>query len=238
MKPLALVLAAVLVSGCVVIDDDHCVGTVTLEWDFQLTDGAVPAGSISQICAAAGVTWVDVYMATGAEPAQLVDRFWCTEGGATVIDVPQGSYLFTVEGVDAAGLIRYRHEFQVASGCGDQFLATRPAAGVVDLNYSLPGGLCAIGGTFIHFEIRDEITGTLVPTEASLSPATCPSDIFRALPAGFYTLEWMEERATSSEASAVLRRDCTLRQFEIAGGLLTEVFPALQTSGVACPHYQ
>jgi hypothetical protein len=236
MKRLALVLAAVLASGCVVIDDDDpCVGTVTLEWDFQLANGAVPAGTISQICAVAGVTWVDVLM--NGQPV-LADGFWCTEGGATVIDVPQGSYLFTVEGVDAAGLIRYRHEFEVDSHCGDQFLATRPAAGLVNLDYSLPGGLCTIAGTFMHFDIRDEITGERIP-EQTLSPVACgPDALVRALPAGLYTLEWMEERATSDPSSAVYRTDCTFRPFEIRGGLWTDVFPAVQNASLACPHYQ
>jgi hypothetical protein len=234
MKPLALVLAAVLGSGCIFVDDDDCFGTVTLEWDFQRSDGTVPGGTVSQICAAAGVTDVDVYM-----DGTFVQSFFCTEGGATIIDVRSGTYLFTVEGIDASGNIRYRHHFDVdARSCGDLFLAPRLAAGVVNLDYSLPGSVCATTGTFMHYDIRDEITGQLVPNQVSLTPATCPDDIIRALPAGFYTLEWMEERASASLSSAVYGRDCTFRPFEIGGGQLTTVPVTIVNASVACTHFQ
>jgi hypothetical protein len=233
MKALALVLAAVLGSGCVFVDDD-CTGTVSLEWDFRLANGNVPAGTISQICAAAGVAFVDVYL-----NGQFAGGFSCLEAGATIVDIPEGRYLFTVEGVDASELIRYRHEFEVDSRCGDQLLAVRPAAGFVDLNYSLPGGVCATSPTFMHYDIRDEITGRLVPTAQSLTPTTCPQDIVPALPAGTYTLEWMEERSSSNLSfSAVLGRDCTFRGFDVAGGQLTEVPVGIVSAEVACPHFQ
>jgi hypothetical protein len=209
---------------------------VTLEWDFQLANGTVPGGTVSQICAAAGVTYVDVYM--NGQPVDP-DGFWCTEGGATVVEIPEGRYLFTVQGVDASELIRYRHQFEVDSRCGDQFLATRPAAGRVNLDYSLPDGVCADAGTFMHFDVRDEITARRVPIEQILSPVACgPDALVRALPAGSYTLEWMEERSTSNASSPVYGTDCTFRPFVIAGGLVTDVFPTIQDASVACPHYQ
>ena len=233
MKRLAFVLAAaVLGTGCNPVQD-RCTGTVSLQWDFQRPDGSVPTGTVNAVCVAAGVAFVDVFM-----DGQPVDRFSCSEGGATIVDVRSGQYLMTVEGVDAGDVIRYREEFNLdARSCGDPLIATRPAAGFVDLNYSLPGGVCGASPSYLWFALRDAVTGHLHPesVDAANNPHryTCPGDVIVSLPAGAYTLEWMEERDTSN---GVLGVDCTDRPFDVFGGTTTAQTPAIADSTTACIH--
>jgi len=233
MKRLALALAAAFLgSGCTVTPD-RCTGTVSLQWDFQLADGTVPTGTVNAVCMAAGVAYVDVFM-----DGQPVDSFFCTDGGATIVDVASGLYFMTVEGVDAGGVIRYREEFDLdARSCADPLIATRPAAGSVDLNYSLPGNVCGATPSYLWFALRDAATGHLHPesVDAANDPHryTCPGNVIVPLPAGRYTLEWMEERDASN---VVLGVDCTDRVFDVLGGAQRLETPAIADSATACVH--
>jgi hypothetical protein len=215
MKPLALALAAVLGTGCIVVDDDDACSTssLTLEWDFLRSDNAVTG------CAGAGVDLVDVYV-----DGQFVDTFFCGEGGGTVGPVWAGSVV-TVEGIDLAGRIAYRDQVTSASSCGNRFAAVRPAEGTVNLNYSAPGG-CSASPCFLWFSVFDEISSTYAAVIAQDSPASVkddflyPEDVVIRLAVGTYTLEWMELVSSAFAGQALT---CNASTFDVAGASPTDV---------------
>ena len=221
MKPLALALAAaVLGSGCIVVDDDGpapCSSNLTLEWDFQLAGGTVTG------CTGADVDWVDVYVDGN------VDSFSCLDGGGTVW-APSGSVV-TVEGIDSAGRIAYRDWLTAPSSCATRFATVRPAEGTANLDYSASG--CANGPCYLWFAVFDETAGVWAAVIDSGSSASVkasfpyPNDVGIRLAAGQYTLDWMELVSSTFGGEAIT---CSAAAFDVAAATLTNVPAALACS--------
>jgi hypothetical protein len=204
MKRLALVLAAaVLGTGC---NHDDCDPTVTLQWDFRTADGAVVGCSTVD----ADIRFVDVFV--DDLPAASFD---CGAGSGS-IRLARGSSLFTVEGVDVTGRIIYRDEFVVDAGrCGNQLVATRPAEGRVNLDYGTTLQTVP-ANTFVWFSVFDNIAGQVATELAEDVPLfnDYPRDLVFRLPAGSYTVDFMELRS----GGAPVRRACTAPTFTVTAG--------------------
>jgi hypothetical protein len=230
MMRLALVLAAATFgTGCVFVDDDddvcHTDRALTLQWDFQDFDGAIRGctASLRQPVDSVDV-WVDGFFVTS---------FSCFSGAGTIVIGP-GTPLVTVEGI-SGNTIAYRHEFFANSSCGDQLVSVRPAQGTLAVDYSFsPTNACATPPTFVWIAVQDEVTASPVFFEGTGSRETCSTVLAPpeyVLPAGPFTFLGAEEVAFPS---AILAADCTLRPFDIAGGLVTTVAPVLVEPPVAC----
>jgi hypothetical protein len=216
MKPLALALAAVLGTGCIIVDDDDTpcsTASLTLEWDFLTFDGVT--GTVTG-CAGADVDWVDVYV-----DGQFADSFPCTDGAGTV-SAWSGSVV-TAEGIDGLGRIAYRDWVTAPSGCGSRFAAVRPAEGAVNLNYSSPA--CVSSPCFLWFSVYDEEARALAAVVATDSPASVkddypyPDDVVIRLAVGSYTLDWMQLVSSSYTHEAI---SCAPSTFDVGGAALTD----------------
>lgn len=239
MRRLALLLAAsILGTGCIVDDDDGCgFGSFTVEWpDFQLADG-----SLTPSCAVAGVTAIDIYL----NGAAVDTRFSCLDGGAVITGVQSGSYLLTVEGVDASGRILLRDELQIgADRCADRLAQVRPSEGFVELNYSFPSnGTCiSPGPSYLWFSIFDQVANatTVQIDEASpfgdqtLYQCGDQRGIVFALPTGTYDLDWIEER--QSPLFNVTGANCARATFAVNPGQQSVVPSVLADTTAACVH--
>lgn len=216
MKRIAFVLAAAFLgTGCIVVGDDHCSSSVTLEWDFRLSDGSVTG------CAGAGVDEVDVWV-----DGNFVSTYTCTAGGATISGVGSGTHDVTVEGFDlVAGRIAYRDQrtFQGTS-CGDQLVAVRPAEGTANLNYSDVG--CTASPCYLWFSVHDEIANATAAVIGDTSPFAVktlypyPGDVVLRLPVGSYTLDWMEQVTSVFLGQAMT---CSASTFAVASATQTTV---------------
>lgn len=233
MRRLALLLAAsVLGTGCIVTTDDTCAyRTVSVDWQsFLLADGGTTTS-----CTTAGVRWVDVYMDDA-----LVDRFDCTDRGVSVVDVPAGTHRFTVEGIDLGGNIVLRAERSAfGSPCGEQFLPTQPAEGIVTLDYAfVPANVCTEGGSYMWFSIQDEILGvvTAVADEsANTTRYACGNAISFAMPAGPYTLQRIEEVVWSGTDYLPTASNCGAAAFDVGGAQESIVVVDLSDTNSFCP---
>jgi hypothetical protein len=217
MKRLALTLAAaVLGTGCIAVVDDHentCFPSATVDWSFRNADGGVTSS-----CNAAGVTWVDVW-ANGA----LVGEFDCF-GPAGTVALARGANLVTVEGLDApfdaGGAVLYRDEFTVdAAACGHQgTFAAVPAEGRVNLDYATTSAPpCAGGPCYVWFAVHDDIANeTAWVANAQFAPTSYPypNDIVARLPAGSYTVHWMQVVS----GGFMERQACAAVGFDVAAG--------------------
>ncbi len=216
MKPLALALAAaVLGTGCIIVDDDVACSssTVTVQWPtFQLSNGTMTG------CTGAGVDFVDVYV-----DGQFQDWFYCADGAGTV--AAWAGSTVTVEGIDGLGRIAYRDWTTAGSGCGSHAAAVQPAEGIVNLNYSAPGG-CSGGPCHLWFAVFDYDVNDFTSVIDSSSPAsvqasfTYPDDVAIRLPIGSYRLEWME--LVSSTFSGVALT-CNTSGFDVAAAGTTDL---------------
>lgn len=239
MRRLALLLAtATLGTGCIVDNHDDCDlgGTITVEWpQFRLADGSVTAR-----CDVAGVTHVDLYL--NGQPVQT--RFNCVDGGAVITGVASGSYLLTVEGVDASGRILLRDEVQVGTDrCGGSLVQVRPSEGYLELAYSFVGdGTCITPGpSYLWFSVFDAIAGAPSVLIDAASPLgdqllyACGDQrgIVFAMPAGAYDLDWMEER--QYPGFLVTGRNCNRTSFDVVAGQRTVVATTLEDAVAACP---
>jgi hypothetical protein len=187
MKRLALVLAAAFLgTGCIWVEDDHCEPDVTLEWDFHDADGRA-----GLTCAQAGVATVNVFVNDGVDGAFA---FGCAGGGGTVPLLP-GTNLVTVEGIDGAGFIAYRDEFQLDASCGSAgVIPTHPAEGRVNLDYGVSTAPPCVGGPCeVWFSVFDQIAGEVTAwADASTAAILYPADVVLRLPAGPHVLQWMQ----------------------------------------------
>lgn len=220
MKRIALAAAAavtLLGTGCIVVDDDPIPcssGTLTLGWDFQRFDGSPPTG-----CAGAAVNWIDVYVDGG-----FVDSWSCTSGSATIV-VPTGGHDVVVEGIDVANRIAYRDAVSVSTGCGDRYVAVRPAEGTVNLNYAVGAG-CFASPCYLWFSVWDDVANTAAAAVYDGSPASVkddypyPDDVIIRLAAGTYTLDWMELMAFDYLPEAAT---CGASSFEVASAVMTDL---------------
>jgi hypothetical protein len=238
MRRLALLLSAALLgTGCVVTADD-CDRTATITWDFTDADG-----NFFTTCGQAGVNFVDVYV--GSEGF----RFSCVDASTGVVGLPGGTPWITVEGVSAAsfsdpGQIIYRDIVQAASVCGDQLVDAHAAEQEVWIQpvYSA----CAAVPSYVWFSVIDDSTGAAVwGVDAASSIAnkrlyTCQADAIRTvLPAGPYTLDWIEERVEGpTTVFSVTRANCAGTPIDVLGEYfgngVVEVPVSLATSTAAC----
>jgi hypothetical protein len=236
MKRLALVLAAaatVAGTGCGSSTPRRCANSVTVDWSggFLRADGA------TRDCAGAFVSAVDLFI--NDDPNTAV-RVACSQGAAQAVDLPDGTNLFTVEGIDqrggGTGRIAFRAEVNRPFACGDQHVLVTPSQGTLALDYSLPGNACVAGGSLIFSEVRDDIANQLAFQDTSGSSPVCapspaPAPTF-ILPAGNFTLLGVNEVTAST--FAVVGADCTDRPFQITGATTTTVTPSLVDSSTAC----
>ncbi len=237
MRRLALLLATTFLgTGCIVHDDDcNGGGTLTVEWpQFRLADGSSTAR-----CDVAGVAYVDVYM-----NSQLVQSFGCADGGAVITQVESGSYLLTVEGVDASGRILLRDEVEVAADrCGDRLIQVSPSEGTLELAYAFSnGGTCITPGpSYLWFSVFDAAVGAPTVQIDESSPLgdqvlyACGDQrgIVFALPSGAYDLDWMEER--QYPGFFVTGANCSRASFSVAPGQRTVLATTLGDAMAACP---
>jgi hypothetical protein len=234
MKRLAVVLAASLLgTGCIVSDDCNT-RTVSIGWPtFLLADGTQTAS-----CGAAGVSSVDVFM-----DGQSVGNFACTEGGVSVTSVPDGTHVFTVEGLDASSFIILRDEITLGATCGEQVVSVRPAEGTVELAYSFtPLNQCAADPSYLWFSIFDQVAGSVTvridenSSTADKTRYTCPDPIVFAMPAGTFTLQSIEERVlTAPGVYTVTGANCADGSFTVTGADVSTVDVALADASAACP---
>jgi hypothetical protein len=219
MNRLALVLAAAtLGTGCVVVDHDDCdASTITLSWSgagFQRFDGTATG------CVGAGVTDVDVFMNDA-----FVATFACADGGAVITRVPSGTHALTVEGIDAArGVVAYRDEFTVQTdGCGNRSAGVTMAEGSVNLDYQALAG-CTSSPCFLWFSIHDDVANATAAAIDQNSPAAVkndfpyPDDVVVRLPAGSFTLDFMQLVSSSFLHEAIT---CGTMSFAVSGGQQT-----------------
>lgn len=218
---LVLVAVASLGTGCIV--SDTCdVRTVAVRWpDFHRADGQIVD------CAGAGVSYVNVWM----DGFQVLDdvgngNFPCTLGGLDVFQVFSGPHSWTVEGTDSSGRILSRDWFNTSgNGCDALVQPTRPAQGRVDLRYQFTSGGAPLAnqacvGDFLWLSIYDATANNLaVLSDLGSFPQayTCGGDFVLNLPAGPYTLDWMEE-AGPAPGYALDAADCTDRAFTVFPG--------------------
>lgn len=211
-----------------------CPNSVTVDWSggFQLATGSITS------CSGANVSAMDLFI--NDDPSTRV-RVACTQGAAQAVDLPAGTNLFTVEGIDARSgqdRIAFRAEVNVASACGDQHVAVTPAAGTLALDYALPGNACYAPDSRIFSSVRDDIANQVAFVDASTSsplcaPSPAPAPTF-ILPAGNYTLLGVNEWSPSVAGNGIVGADCTDRAFQIAGAQTTTVTPSLVDSTTAC----
>jgi hypothetical protein len=227
---IALLAVSTLGTGCVV--SDTCdFRTVSIGWpSFALANG-----SVTTSCAAAGVDTVNVYM-----DSDFVGNLACTTGGVNVVDVPAGSHIFTVEGLDG-GTIVLRDEFGIGgNGCGTVLRDTQPGEGTFELAYSFtPVNECTPGGSYIWFSLRDDVLGEVVVAvdETSADPELylCSEVIRFALPNGPYTLLRTEEAVVSGPTYLAAAVNCSAKAFDIFSGTDSIVSAAMADSAAFCP---
>jgi hypothetical protein len=215
---LALVAVAALgTTGCVV--EERC--DVRISWDsFQPADGSQPIAS----CFGAGVDAIDVWVDGGRAPRASVD----CDRGFVDLAVSPGYHFYSVEGIQD-GRIAYRHAFDPEDSCGLVEFVTTPAAGRLDLQYlfyqdgqPLPAEeqVCTWDDSLLFLSVYDSIANDFaVPGDAAYE---CGGPFVLELPAGGYTLDWMEETSAAPDYT-VAAADCTDRDFDIEPGARTPV---------------
>jgi hypothetical protein len=230
MRLFALAIAAVLGSGCVV--NTACDGSaVAVTWSFRDVNGA---SNLS--CAAVGVTAVDLYF-----NGQFVDRYACSQGGATV-PVASGTFDVTVEGIAPDGTIINRDQFTASvRSCGTTTYAARPGEGDLRIDYSIaPVNSC--GGGYIWFSLYDEVAGQVISAIGDTSSSVdktlffCPAEVRIPVPYGTYTLDWIQEVATPLTAPTALHQQCSPTTVSVNGPGVTAL-PVVMGNvvpGVSC----
>lgn len=215
---LALVAVASLGTGCVV--ENTC--DVRISWPaFQPADGGQPIAS----CFGAGADSIDVWLDGGSAPRASVP---CDGRNFVDLTISPGYHYWSVEGIQG-GRIAYRHAFELGDSCGFGEIATTPAAGRLDLQYlfyragqPLPpaGQVCAFDNSLLFLSVYDWIAGNYaVPGNAAYE---CGGSFVLELPAGDYTMDWMEETGPAPDYS-LEAADCTDRDFLVQPGARTPV---------------
>lgn len=228
MKRLALVLAAaasVLGTGCG--PASHCARSATVDW----SGGFLGSDNVVRGCADARVAEVDLFI---NGDVNTMARVACTSGAAQAVDLPSGSNVLTIEGVESGGRIAYRAEVSVTPTCGDQGIAVTPAEGTLALDYAFaPTNVChAAQPSFIWTNVHDDVANeTAFQDTATAGVNLCGTPLTYRLPAGAFTLIGVNEY---SQSAGIVGADCTHTPFNIAGGLTTHVPATLVDSTRAC----
>lgn len=215
-----LVAAAALASGCISSGDTCDAHTVWIGWPSFVR--ATGTGYITT-SSCQDIAGIDVFVddATTAVQADCADD-------EVPVSLLTGGHRVTVEAVDADGfpLLRDAVSFSISDTCADQVVDTQPGEGVVTLNYDLGGEAC-VAGSVIWFNVHDDVANVDIAgvNGASSSPAryACNASFVPpfTLPAGDYTLDWMEEAFFSSGAYHVSAAYCTPTTFSVNSGIDT-----------------
>lgn len=227
MKRLALLLtaaASLAGTGC---GSGPCTRSVTVDW----SGGFLGADGSRLSCAQAGVTEVDLYI--NGDPNSLA-RVACTSLGAQAVDLPGGSTMITVEGVESGGRIAFRDEPTVNTTCGDVHVVAVPAEGTLALQYTFaPSNVCyATQPTYIWSKVWDNVANEAAFQDTGTGGQNlCGTALTYRLPAGSYTLMGVNEYSPSAR---IVGADCTQRTFTIAGARETAVPASLVDSSQAC----
>lgn len=227
MKRLALLVAATASLAGMGCGSGPCTRSVTVDW----SGGFLGSDNQLRPCTQAGVIEVDLYI--NGDPNSLA-RVACTALGAQAVDLPGGSTMITVEGVESGGRIAYRDERTVNTVCGDLHVAAVPAEGTLALQYAFsPANVCyATQPTYIWSKVWDDVANEAAFQDTGTGPLNlCGTTLTYRLPAGSYTLLGVNEY---SQSARVVGADCTHRTFTIAGASQTPVPATLVDSSQAC----
>lgn len=170
---------------------------LTTAWTFTLADGSRGVG-----CLAAGVAKVNLWI-DGQEKGMGMA---CDQGAASFAGLAAGDHAFTIQGVDAAGAVRYQTWGTVTvAGCGETRVLLEPGAGLLRLAYATSSGQCYAPGDGTHtlgyvwFRLVDRTTGLVASTIAQgVDPTRLPcqtgdqGQVNIPLPWGLYRLAWMQ----------------------------------------------
>ncbi len=241
-----LVIGGLLGTGCVSSSADVCDShTVFVGWpDFVV---ATAGGGYQTTNSCSGIFRMDVFVDNDQQP-------WSANCADDVVPVQvgTGSHTLTVEAVDNQNFPILRDVVQVSvpDSCNDLRVDTRPGEGWVALRYAFDApGTCVAGGSFIWFNVHDDIAGVEIaganknanPTMFACNAAPPVSGQVAPpfpLPAGNYTLDWMEEvfLTTVYNASAT---ECSPTTFAVNSGVDASVGPVHLFNTVAltdfCP---
>lgn len=170
---------------------------LTASWTFTLPDGGRGAG-----CLAAGVAEVNLWI--DGQPRGM--GMACDQGAASFAGLAAGDHGFTIQGVDAAGAVRYQTWGTLTvAGCGETRVLLEPGAGILRMAYATSSGQCyAVGdGTqtlgYVWFQLLDRTTGLVASTIAKeVDPTRLPcrtgdqAQVNVPVPWGLYRLAWMQ----------------------------------------------
>jgi hypothetical protein len=222
-----LLAAGLLGSGCIVSSDVCDASTVWISWPSFVR--ATSTG-YTTTTACSGIDGVDVYVDGGSTPYSAA----CLDD-AVGLWLDSGSHWATVEALDGNGfpILRDEISFTVSDSCGDQIVDTQPGEGVVTVNYDFDGAACTAGGSYMWFNVHDDVANVDIAGVDHLSddPAKYACNVGGGgvgylsppfvLPAGAYTLDWMEEVYYSSGAYHVAANHCSPSTFSVDSGIDT-----------------
>lgn len=214
----ALSAAGMLATGCVSSADTCDAHNVWIGWpSFVRASGSgyVTTSSCS------GISQMDVYVDGSTTPISA----YCSDDSVPVT-LLTGSHYATVEALDGDGfpILRDEFDFPVSKSCADQLVDAQPGEGLVQVNYDFNGAQCTEGGSYIWFNIHDDIAGIDIAgadgsrnSAAYVCNASYLSPAF-PLPAGNYTLKWMEEVYYQGGAYHVSGGYCSPTAFAVNSG--------------------
>jgi hypothetical protein len=214
-----LLAASMLATGCV--SSDSCdLHTVFVAWPSFVR--ATSTGYLTT-SSCQDVARVDVFVDDATTPISAN----CTDD-VVVVSLLTGGHRATVEaiGTDGFPLLRDAVSFTITDSCVDQQVNTQPGEGVVTVNYDFGGPAC-VAGSVIWFNVHDDVANVDIAgvNGASGNPARYACNASHlpafALPAGSYTLDYMEEAFFTSGAYEVSAAYCRPTTFSVDSGIDT-----------------
>jgi hypothetical protein len=232
-----LVAAGLLGTGCVSSDvcDAH---TVWVGWpSFVRT---VAGGGYQTTASCADVDHLEVFVDTSTTPY----RAFCNDNEVPV-QLLTGDHTLTVEAIGADGFpfLRDVVSVNISDSCVDRTVSTQPGEGWVTVNYAFPGGGgCAASPSYMWFNVHDDVAGLDIAgvNAASANPRSTVCNATNLprfpLPAGDFTLDWIEEVFDASGGLQVAGAFCSGTLFSVNSGVSTSVGPvAIADSTSFCP---
>lgn len=229
MNRLSIILAAGLLgTGCVSGGDTCDAHRVWISWNSFVVatdDGYATTSSCG------GISQIDVYVDGDTTPISA----YCADD-AVAVNLLTGGHSVRVDALDGDGYPILRDElgFRISDSCADQVVDTQPGEGWVTINYDFGGGACVDGGSYMWFNVFDEIAGVSIAGVNGSSPnkaqyacnvSAQPGFISPgfALPAGDYTLDWIQEMYYADGAYHVSGAHCAPTAFSVNSGVDTSV---------------
>jgi len=244
MRLLALLAVTALGSGCYVSTCDT--PSYSVSWRFR----GQAAGVSNLRCSdtgpgqlSAAIAYVDVYM----NDVRVVSAAPCTDYGATVLDVLDGSYDVRVEGLDASLFVVNRDQFTTRVGsCGQTANAAQPSEGTLELDWVPPGSTC-VSGAAIWFRVTDRtatppavvyVVDELSSAADRILYACSGPTIQLPVASGHYSLDWIEEVSNPGNSSwageSWLCSGAASMSQTVPGAGVYTISASLVTSGLAC----